>query len=287
MNEPYGGGLGLYPNGWERTGSIRSDIARAKVYLHYVLDLWAHQWCRCHARGDAIMVGYADDFVAGFQYQGAAERFLAALKAGLKAFALIAASGRDPSHRVWVLCRVEPQRSGAWASRKPLRSWVSRKFALGFTHIFSKTRKGGVPAAPEIATGPDEGQAEGDRRRSPEANARSRSWNRGAGLAADAPAAQPKPPYDRGEARETGGPMAPQGTHSPSLAVATVRRRTPEAGARWVRSARRDLCAGRRATRVPTAIELSGLFGGGARGLGSSPGGWLLCYCFIYLILLY
>ncbi len=32
---------------------------------------------------------------------------------------------------------------------------------------------------------------------------------RRAGLAADAPAAQPQPPYDRGEARETGGPMAP------------------------------------------------------------------------------
>ncbi len=28
----------------------------ANVYLHYVFDLWVHQWRRRHARGDVIVV---------------------------------------------------------------------------------------------------------------------------------------------------------------------------------------------------------------------------------------
>jgi len=38
----------------------------ANVYLHYVFDLWANQWRARHARGDVILVRFADDFVAGF-----------------------------------------------------------------------------------------------------------------------------------------------------------------------------------------------------------------------------
>jgi RNA-directed DNA polymerase len=33
----------------------------ANVYLHYVLDLWAQQWRRRHARGDMVIVRFADD----------------------------------------------------------------------------------------------------------------------------------------------------------------------------------------------------------------------------------
>ena len=35
----------------------------ANVYLHYVLDLWAHQWRQRHARCEIIIVRYADDCV--------------------------------------------------------------------------------------------------------------------------------------------------------------------------------------------------------------------------------
>ncbi len=35
----------------------------ANVYLHYVFDLWAHQWRTRHARGEIIIVRYADDCV--------------------------------------------------------------------------------------------------------------------------------------------------------------------------------------------------------------------------------
>ena len=33
----------------------------ANVYLHYVLDLWAHRWREKQAFGDVILVRYADD----------------------------------------------------------------------------------------------------------------------------------------------------------------------------------------------------------------------------------
>ncbi len=35
----------------------------ANVYLHYVFDLWAHQWRRRHARGDMVLTRFADDCV--------------------------------------------------------------------------------------------------------------------------------------------------------------------------------------------------------------------------------
>ena len=60
----------------------------ANVYLHYVLDLWAERWRRRHARGDMIFVRYADDYIAGFEHQGDAERFLTDLRERLAKFAL-------------------------------------------------------------------------------------------------------------------------------------------------------------------------------------------------------
>jgi len=33
------------------------------VYLHYVLDRWADWWRKRHARGDVIIVRFADDCV--------------------------------------------------------------------------------------------------------------------------------------------------------------------------------------------------------------------------------
>ena len=60
----------------------------ANVYLHHVLDLWAVWWRNDEARGDVIIVRFADDFVAGFQYQDDAERFLAALRERFAKFSL-------------------------------------------------------------------------------------------------------------------------------------------------------------------------------------------------------
>ncbi|HEX4841549.1 MAG TPA: group II intron reverse transcriptase/maturase [bacterium] len=51
----------------------------ANLYLHYVFDLWAHQWRRKHCRGRVSMVRYADDIVIGFEHRWEAEQFLQAL----------------------------------------------------------------------------------------------------------------------------------------------------------------------------------------------------------------
>jgi RNA-directed DNA polymerase len=39
----------------------------AKLYLHYVLDLSAKTWRKKQARGEMIIVRYADDGVLGFE----------------------------------------------------------------------------------------------------------------------------------------------------------------------------------------------------------------------------
>ena len=41
-------------------GSVISPLL-ANVYLHDVLDLWAERWRRREARGDMMIVRYADD----------------------------------------------------------------------------------------------------------------------------------------------------------------------------------------------------------------------------------
>jgi group II intron reverse transcriptase/maturase len=52
----------------------------ANVYLHYVFDLWVQQWRKTQARGDVIVVRWADDFIVGFQHREEAERFLGELR---------------------------------------------------------------------------------------------------------------------------------------------------------------------------------------------------------------
>ena len=52
----------------------------ANDYLHYVLDLWAQKWKQRYARGDVIIVRWADDFEVGFQYEDDARRFDAELQ---------------------------------------------------------------------------------------------------------------------------------------------------------------------------------------------------------------
>jgi len=60
----------------------------ANVYLHYVLDLWAHAWRRRRSRGDVIIVRWADDFVVGFQYEDDGRRFLEELRERFQRFSL-------------------------------------------------------------------------------------------------------------------------------------------------------------------------------------------------------
>ena len=54
-------------------GAVVSPLI-ANVYLHYTFDLWADVWRRKVAKGDVIIVRYADDLVMGFQQRADAVR---------------------------------------------------------------------------------------------------------------------------------------------------------------------------------------------------------------------
>ena len=60
----------------------------ANIYLHYAFDLWVQRWRRTQARGEVIVVRFADDFIVGFQERTDAERFLRALRERLARFNL-------------------------------------------------------------------------------------------------------------------------------------------------------------------------------------------------------
>jgi RNA-directed DNA polymerase len=66
-------------------GAVVSPLL-AKVYLHYVFDLWMEAWRKKVADGDVIVVRYADDLVVGFQHRAEAERFLADFRQRLAKF---------------------------------------------------------------------------------------------------------------------------------------------------------------------------------------------------------
>jgi hypothetical protein len=68
-------------------GAVASPLI-ANVYLHYLFDLWADVWRKKVAKGDVIVVRYADDLVVGFQHRTEAERFLKAFRERLAKFGL-------------------------------------------------------------------------------------------------------------------------------------------------------------------------------------------------------
>jgi RNA-directed DNA polymerase len=68
-------------------GSVISPVL-ANLYLHHVLDLWAHQWRQKKATGEVMIVRYADDAVLGFQSRSDAERFLVECRERLSKFGL-------------------------------------------------------------------------------------------------------------------------------------------------------------------------------------------------------
>jgi len=114
-------------------GAVISPLL-ANVYLHYVLDLWAQQWRQGGARGDVIIVRYADDFVVGFQYRNDAERFRADLDGRLRTFAL---SLHPDKTRL-----IEFGRFAASKRKKRGLGKPDTFTFLGFTHICAKTRNG-------------------------------------------------------------------------------------------------------------------------------------------------
>ena len=68
-------------------GAVASPLL-ANVYLHYVFDLWAERWRRREAKGNIIILRYADDIVVGFQHEADARRFWEAMRLRFEQFSL-------------------------------------------------------------------------------------------------------------------------------------------------------------------------------------------------------
>jgi RNA-directed DNA polymerase len=68
-------------------GAVVSPLL-ANVYLHYLFDLWAERWRRREAKGNIIILRYADDIVVGFQYEADARRFWEAMRLRFEQFSL-------------------------------------------------------------------------------------------------------------------------------------------------------------------------------------------------------
>ena len=106
----------------------------ANVYLHYVFDLWAEVWREKGARGDMMVVRYADDLVVGFEHRADAERFLAEFQKRLAKFGLELHAEKT---RLIELGRF------AQANRKRRGAGKPETFTfLGFTHYCGRNSKG-------------------------------------------------------------------------------------------------------------------------------------------------
>src|ERR1022692_4072958 len=113
-------------------GAVVSPLI-ANVYLHYVFDLWADIWRRKVAKGDVIIVRYADDLVMGFQQRADAVRFLEEFKERLAKFGLELHPGKTRL--------IEFGRYAA-RDRKQRGEGKPETFTfLGFTHYCGKRHK--------------------------------------------------------------------------------------------------------------------------------------------------
>jgi RNA-directed DNA polymerase len=107
----------------------------ANVYLHYVFDLWVRAWRRKQARGDMIVVRFADDIVLGFQHRTDAERCWQELTERFRQFRL----------------ELHPEKTrllefGPFAAENRARRGQGKPETfdfLGFTHICGKKRSNG------------------------------------------------------------------------------------------------------------------------------------------------
>jgi RNA-directed DNA polymerase len=114
-----------------RLGGI-TDLAN--IYLHYVFDLWVDVWRKKYARGEVVVIRYADDTILGFQHQADADRFLENLRARLRKFGL--ELHPDKTHLVEFGRYAEQTRERRGEGKPETFDF------LGFTHISGKNGKG-------------------------------------------------------------------------------------------------------------------------------------------------
>lgn len=119
--------------GTPQGGSISPLLAN--IYLHDAFDRWVQAWRQTQARGDMIVVRFADDIVLGFQHRTDAERFQRELRERFAKFHL----------------ELHPDKTrliefGPFAAQNRRRRGVGKPETfdfLGFTHICGKKRSNG------------------------------------------------------------------------------------------------------------------------------------------------
>jgi hypothetical protein len=114
-------------------GGLVSPVL-ANIYLHYVLDLWFEKRFKKSCRGKAYIVRYADDFIACFEHEGDAKRYLLEMTERLKVFDL----ETEPSKTLIVRFGDKAGRYGG----KDGENQPSTFNFLGFTHFVGKSKRG-------------------------------------------------------------------------------------------------------------------------------------------------
>ena len=114
-------------------GAVASPLL-TNVYLHYVFDLWAERWRRNEARGNVIILRFADDIVVGFQHEADARRFWEAMRVRFEQFSLALHPDKT---------RLLEFGRHAAANRQQRGLGKPETFTfLGFIHICGKSRRG-------------------------------------------------------------------------------------------------------------------------------------------------
>jgi RNA-directed DNA polymerase len=116
-------------------GAVISPLL-ANIYLHYVFDLWTEVWRKKVAKGDVIVVRYADDLVLGFESRAEAERFLEEFRERLLKFGLELHSEKTRL--------IQFGRFAALNRRQQGKGKPETFTFLGFTHYCGKRRKDGA-----------------------------------------------------------------------------------------------------------------------------------------------
>lgn len=118
--------------GTPQGGSISPLLAN--IYLHYVFDQWVARWRRKQARGEVIVVRWADDFIVGFEHRRDAEAFVEGLRERLGRYGL---ELHPEKTRLLEFGRYAAERRRERSLPKP----ETFNF-LGFTHVCGRGRNG-------------------------------------------------------------------------------------------------------------------------------------------------
>jgi RNA-directed DNA polymerase len=123
-----------FPDQGSPQGGVISPLL-ANVYLHYVLDLWFEREVQPRLKGRAFLIRYADDFVMGFTNEEDARRVLEVVPKRFGKYGLTLHPEKT---------RLVPFRSPASSAcgGSAMGSSAGTFDLLGFTHFWSRSRKG-------------------------------------------------------------------------------------------------------------------------------------------------